>query len=143
MMKNLLLILTLCCGLASAEVYKWTDENGKLHYSDKPPPGQSTQKLAVKINSYVQTSHQTIKSSQISSHSKVIMYSTSWCGYCKKARNHFAANNIAFIEYDIEENKRAKREYDALGGKGVPVILYGDQRMNGFSVAGFEQIYKH
>ncbi|MFH1605210.1 MAG: DUF4124 domain-containing protein [Pseudomonadota bacterium] len=31
--------LTLCLVLpASAQMYKWVDENGKVHYSDKPPP---------------------------------------------------------------------------------------------------------
>ena len=34
---------------------------------------------------------------------KVVMYSTSWCGYCKKAKNYFEANKIAYIEKDIEE----------------------------------------
>jgi len=29
-------ILTICTFAATAEVYKWVDENGKVHYSDKP-----------------------------------------------------------------------------------------------------------
>jgi glutaredoxin-like YruB-family protein len=70
------------------------------------------------------------------------MYSTAWCGYCKKARKYFTSKGIAFIEYDIEKNARAKRDYDALGGKGVPVILVGKKRMNGFSPQGFDRIYK-
>ncbi|MFT5117234.1 MAG: hypothetical protein ACI9NY_000763 [Kiritimatiellia bacterium] len=45
-------------------------------------------------------------------------------------------------EYDIEKNARAKRHYDALGGKGVPVILMGKKRMNGFSPQGFDRMYK-
>ncbi|MBE0622729.1 MAG: DUF4124 domain-containing protein [Burkholderiales bacterium] len=32
--------LALCVALpASAQLYKWVDSNGKVHYSDKPPPG--------------------------------------------------------------------------------------------------------
>ncbi|MFT5419606.1 MAG: glutaredoxin-like YruB-family protein [Candidatus Endobugula sp.] len=69
------------------------------------------------------------------------MYSTAWCGYCKKARKYFTSKGIAFIEYDIEKNARAKRDYDALGGKGVPVILVGKKRMNGFSPQGFDRLY--
>ena len=41
-MKRLLvaIALTLCLALpASAQTYKWVDENGKVQYSDKPPPG--------------------------------------------------------------------------------------------------------
>jgi hypothetical protein len=29
----------LCAGPASAALYKWTDENGRVVYSDQPPPG--------------------------------------------------------------------------------------------------------
>ena len=31
----------------SAAVYKWVDENGKVHYSDKPPPQGEAQELDV------------------------------------------------------------------------------------------------
>lgn len=30
--------------LASAEIYRWVDENGKVHYSDKAPPGVKVEK---------------------------------------------------------------------------------------------------
>lgn len=35
-MKILCLILALLPLLASAEVYKWTDENGNVHFGDRP-----------------------------------------------------------------------------------------------------------
>ena len=39
--------LTLCLALpASAQMYKWVDSNGKVQYSDKPPPSNiKTEKL--------------------------------------------------------------------------------------------------
>jgi len=39
--------LALCVALpASAQMYKWVDANGKVHYSDKPPPSNiKTEKL--------------------------------------------------------------------------------------------------
>lgn len=39
--------LALCVALpASAQMYKWVDANGKVQYSDKPPPGNiKTEKL--------------------------------------------------------------------------------------------------
>jgi hypothetical protein len=39
--------LALCVALpASAQMYKWVDENGKVQYSDKPPPSNvKTEKL--------------------------------------------------------------------------------------------------
>lgn len=74
--------------------------------------------------------------------SKVIMYSTSWCGYCRKARNYFKAKNIPYIEYDIERSLTAKRDYDRLGGNGVPLIVVGKNRMSGFSKKRFNRLYQ-
>ena len=38
-MKNYLLILLMLCGTNSfAALNKWVDANGKVHYSDQPPP---------------------------------------------------------------------------------------------------------
>jgi glutaredoxin len=69
------------------------------------------------------------------------MYSTSWCGYCKKARKPFERNNIPYQEHDIEKSKKAAQEYKRLNGRGVPVILVGKRRMNGFSARTFDKIY--
>jgi glutaredoxin len=32
------------------------------------------------------------------------MYGVDWCGYCKKFREEFQADNIDFIEINVEKN---------------------------------------
>lgn len=32
-------------GEAGAEMYRWTDSEGNVHYSDKPPPGQEAERV--------------------------------------------------------------------------------------------------
>mgnify|MGYP000857510664 CR=1 FL=1 len=46
---SLTVTLTLALGsMAQAQVYKWTDANGQVHYDSKPPPeGQATQTLDI------------------------------------------------------------------------------------------------
>lgn len=117
-----------------AEVYKWIDADGKPHYSDQAPEKRPAERLQLHANSYTPQ--------RVAVNSRVTMYSTSWCGYCKKARLYFRANRIAFTELDIEKNHQAKRQYDRLGGRGVPLILVGERRMSGFSIAGFNKIYR-
>lgn len=43
-LKTLVLITVLLPVLASAEIYRWTDETGKVHYSDKAPAGVTAEK---------------------------------------------------------------------------------------------------
>ena len=54
---------------------------------------------------------------------------------------YFLKKGIAFVEYDIQKNEQARREYRALGARGVPVILVGDKRLNGFSEKTFNKLY--
>lgn len=131
-----------------ADVYKWVDESGRVHYGDKPSKREkaNAEKIDAKISSYSSVTYslgegRAENNKPPKSNQRVIMYSTAWCGYCKKARKYFKAKGIRFVEYDIEKNARAKQDYDALGGRGVPVILVGKQRMNGFSETGFDRLY--
>jgi glutaredoxin len=63
----------------------------------------------------------------------VVLYATSWCGYCKAAREFFAANGIDYIELDIEKSATAQQGHRELGGGGVPVIVVGDTVIHGFN----------
>ncbi len=122
-----------------AEIYKWTDENGNTHFSDRASIQHESSTVDIQVNTYDSVSYD---SSIFDTGKKVVMYSTSWCGYCKKAKQYFKKNNITFTEYNIEKNAKAKREYKKMGATGVPVILVGKKRMNGFSQKGFEAIYR-
>jgi glutaredoxin len=57
---------------------------------------------------------------------KVVLYATTWCGYCAKTRKFFAENQIAYQELDVENSDLGRRGYEALGGGGVPIVVVGD-----------------
>ncbi len=132
-------VLLIFSDYSVAEIYKWVDGQGKVHFSDRQPGNYEALPVKLKINTYTSVSYDT---SLFDSGKKVVMYSTSWCGYCKKARKYFETNSIPFTEYDIEKNATARSEYKKMGATGVPVIIVGTKRMNGFSVKGFEHIYR-
>ncbi|MFL0802031.1 MAG: glutaredoxin family protein [Agarilytica sp.] len=140
-MKYVIFLVFICFSQTSlAEIYKWTDEQGNVHYGDAKnrPENTKTEKVDIGINTYEATG---VDNNSAKSE-KVVMYSTSWCGYCKKARNYFLAKNIPFVEYDIEKDRNAKRRYDQIGGSGVPVILYKGGRINGFNPSSFDRLYR-
>jgi glutaredoxin len=126
--------------LAVAEVYTWKDEAGHVHFSDKPMMNQKAEKINIKTNKN-KADNSKEKTASAKPLKQVTMYSTSWCGYCKQAREYFQTNNIPYTDYDIEKNATAKRMYDAFGGSGVPVIFVNDERLNGFNASAFSEIY--
>ncbi len=104
----LLLLLLLFVADSAAEIYKWTDENGKVHFSDKKPRDLESKEVKLKINTYESVSYDL---SIFNTGKKEVMYSTSWCAYCKKAKKYFNRKGIQFTEYDIEKNAKAKKQY--------------------------------
>lgn len=128
-----------------AEVYKWTDDKGVLHVSDRPPPEREVVAIDLPGIQSIQsvsfeTDEDTDRGSAQTRSKRVIMYSASWCGVCKQARGYMQAKDIAFREYDVETNARGARDFKRLKGKGVPLIVVGKQRMSGFSAARLEQM---
>ncbi|MDH4172919.1 MAG: NrdH-redoxin [Betaproteobacteria bacterium] len=71
---------------------------------------------------------------------QAVMYATSWCPYCAKARAYFARSGIAYVEHDIENSASANAEFKRLGGRGVPLIVVGREKLSGFSEQGFEDM---
>jgi len=65
-------------------------------------------------------------------HETVVLYSTSWCGYCEKARTFMDKNGIDYKEYDIEKSREGREQHDALGGGGIPVLLINDEVVRGY-----------
>lgn len=149
---------TLC---SSEAFYKWVDENGRVHYSSQKPDNnpsvktinikedytgakKSPQQMPDLNQAYATEKSQltsVLPSDKGSGAGTVVMYSTAWCGYCKKARLYFRENNIAFTDYDIEKSTKAKAQHKQYNGSGVPLLLFGKHKMQGFSVEGFERLY--
>ena len=64
----------------------------------------------------------------------IVMFSTSWCGVCKRARAYFEKEGISFVEHDVDKNQAARAEYLALNPKrSVPTIKIGNEVVVGFS----------
>ncbi|MCU7864143.1 MAG: DUF4124 domain-containing protein [Candidatus Thiodiazotropha sp. (ex Lucinoma borealis)] len=123
------------------DIYRWRDKNGKVHFGDRPPASIESESVTVKPNVYHSPNIEKMSQGTLSNE-RVVMYSAKWCGYCKKARRYFKSNRISFVEYDVESSAKGKRDYKKLGAGGVPIILVGKHRLNGFSEASFRNTYR-
>ncbi len=64
---------------------------------------------------------------------QVTVYSTTWCAFCKAAKQYFASKNIPFKEVDVEQDVAAGQKIvDETGQMGVPVIRIGEYVIVGF-----------
>lgn len=137
MRPHLLLLALLLAFPAAAGVYKWTDAQGRIQYSDTPPPAaKSTQLKLQSFTGPVQISQ------AIGADSGVTIYTTAWCGVCKRAKAFFKQSGIPFREWDVEKSDYGETKFKQLGGSGVPVITVGSEKMMGFDANQFMDLWK-
>ena len=66
---------------------------------------------------------------------KIIVYGTSSCPWCHKAREFFTANKVKFSDINVNDNEKAKKDMIKKSGQlGVPVI-----DINGKIIVGFDE----
>jgi mycoredoxin len=59
---------------------------------------------------------------------QVTMYSTPWCGYCRRLKGQLAREGIAYLEVDIEQDPEAAdlvRQVNG-GDQTVPTLVFRD-----------------
>ena len=63
-----------------------------------------------------------------SSDTPVIMYSTSWCGYCRRLKTAMKSENIGYTEVDIEADPDAADFVASVNGgnQTVPTVKFPD-----------------
>jgi glutaredoxin len=149
-MRVLLIVLgLLSAGSASAEIYKWTDENGAVHFSDKAPAQVRSESVHIDARPGFDVPAQDTGGPEAPAEAPaakkkqaldVVMYATKTCGYCRKARAFFSERGIAWQEVDIESSSAAHDEFKSKGGQGVPLIFINGQRVQGFSKENMQAV---
>jgi glutaredoxin 3 len=62
----------------------------------------------------------------------IVMYTTSWCPYCERARRLLASKGAAFEEIDVEAAPAKRTEMiQRSGRRTVPQIFIGDHHVGG------------
>ena len=150
-------------GVTYGEIYKWVDKNGVAHFGDAPPhnaessskiesmPATPRKDLEPPVTPIKNEQPQAMKrpakqvppkeeSAPMVTDVHVEMFATSWCGYCKKAREFFRARGIPITEYDIEADPAAaQRKQEIYPSPGVPLVLINGKPIQGFAPQAYEQ----
>ena len=77
--------------------------------------------------------------------SQIIIYSTTWCAFCKTEKQYLDKLGIAYVEKDIEADKDAYNELMAKNGgsfQGVPVTDIAGELVLGFDRAKIDTLLK-
>jgi glutaredoxin len=125
---------------ASAQTYRWVDKDGKINYSDTPPPAsaKSIQKRSPAGN-VVETSqsqsqnHVPYATQQAVRNTPVTMYTAETCKQiCDDARSFLAQRGVPFREVVVSDEASREALKKVSNGQEVPVLLVGRSATTGF-----------
>jgi glutaredoxin 3 len=77
-----------------------------------------------------------------SAYPKIVIYTVAWCPHCKQLKEYLTANNIPFMNKDVEVDDAAMEELTTkYKSSGVPVVILGNDQeiLKGFTPENFEK----
>ena len=114
-----------------AQAYRWVDKDGRVNYSQTPPPEGATnvQKKAIGGGSAASEYSNLPYATQVAARNfPVVLYSAPQCGaQCDEVRNHLAGRAIPFKEVSVTDQARLE-ELKRVSGRGdLPALTIGGQ----------------
>src|SRR2546430_3354592 len=112
---------------ASAQLYRWTDEKGRVHITDTPPPASAKQVQKKKPGAAsVVESQQPFELAQAVRDFPVTLYTSPNCKEpCATARELLNKRSVPFKEVQVWEEKTNEELKRVSGGSDVPTLVVG------------------
>ncbi len=136
MTRLLLAVLLLALGAAHAQqLYRWTDEKGRVHITDTPPPGSAkdVQKKAA-VTGGADPGQMPFELAVAVKEFPVVLYTSPNCQVpCDSARQLLNRRGVPFREVSVTNTKQNEELTTVSGGNEVPTILVGRSVQRGFA----------
>ncbi len=72
---------------------------------------------------------------------KILVYSTSTCPHCKRAKEYLTGKGISYEEINVAlDRDKAKEMIEKSGQMGVPVITVDDEIIVGFNQGKLDEL---
>jgi glutaredoxin len=116
---------------AQAQLYRWTDESGKVHYTDTPPPAnaKNVQKKGSARPGGAETDttpQQSYALQQAVKNFPVIVYTSKDCGYpCKQGLDYLKKRGVPYTEKVVAKHDEIDELTKLAGAPRVPVLVVG------------------
>ena len=132
------ILFLLCSAAAHAQLYKWTGPDGKVTYSDTPPPAAARQ-----VETKPVTGGSTVGAglpfelAQVMKNHPVTLYTTRDCVPCDDGRKLLAQRGIPFNEKTVNTNDDILQFRQVAGDSQLPVLTVGRSKERGFDASAW------
>lgn len=127
---------------AGAQLYRWTDQQGRVHFTDTPPPpgARNVQKKGMpKGSSAPAGAAEPFAVQQARKDFPVTLYSTPGCEGCNEARKLLNTRGVPFKEVSVTTEQQIAELTSAVGSNSVPAMLVGATVVKGFEEGAYQR----
>jgi len=129
---------------AAAQMYRWTDDKGRVHLTDTPPPtsAKGVQKKSVTISSAVATRPAALPYAvQLAAKTfPVTLYTAPKCEPCGDARNLLNSRGVPFREVLVVDEPQQLELRKVAGALAVPSVIVGSNVQKGFEEGAYHSL---
>jgi glutaredoxin len=136
-MKNTLpywsLLFLLCTANAQAQLYKWVGPDGKVTYTDTPPPPSAKRVETKSVTAAgANTAGFPFELSEAVRGNPVTLYTTTNCGPCDDGRKLLAERGIPYSEKTVISSEDIGTFKKISGDGQLPLLVVGRNKERGF-----------
>jgi glutaredoxin len=137
----LLLFAGSSLGAQVQQVYRYVDSDGRVVYSDKPPPANARDAQAKRIGSNsIETSDLSYATQQAQERFPVTLY-TFACGVvCDTAQGLLNKRGVPHTVIDVSQGEGAEKLKRLTGGLDAPALQVGEQHALGFNESKWQSL---
>ena len=124
------------------QVYRYVDGEGRVVYSDKPPPANAKDAQTKRIGgNYIETDPLSITEQQATERFPVTLYSFACGELCDSATGLLNKRGVPYTTVDVQTPDGAKKLQAISGEMTAPVLAVGDKLVyKGFNEARWQQM---
>jgi glutaredoxin len=131
--------LLLCAGGAGAQMYKWTDAKGVVHYSDQPPAAKGAKVETRALDRGARQVELPYGLAAAVRANPVLLYTTPGCQACDEGRALLKERGIPFSEKTVKSNEDQQMLKQAGGDVQLPLLVVGGARRIGFEAGAWHE----
>jgi glutaredoxin len=123
----------LCAGGAGAQVYKWKDDKGVIHFSDSVPPsarGKAEVRAPGGADAGPALPYELARAAR---DNPVTLYTSSGCAPCDQARAFLQRRGIPYAEKSVNSSEDGQKLKEAGSDGQLPLLVVGHNKLIGFA----------
>ena len=128
-------MLWIACSDAAGQAYRWVDAQGRVHYTQDPPPpsAKGVERKNLRSSGAADTGELPYATQVAAKNFPVKLYSQPDCGApCDQARATLAKRGVPFAEISVVSQKEIDEMKRVSGREELPLVVVGSLFQTGF-----------